>query len=66
MAGILIAHTRFVDVQRRRARIAAELSQLRETEAPRPEPAATGEPVDVGGPPLPDFDANSRCGVVDG
>lgn len=66
MAGILVAHARFVEVQQRRARIAAELGQSRETRAPRRRQAATEEPIDVGERPVPDFDAKTTRGVVDG
>ena len=56
MAGILVAHARFVEVQQRRARIVAELGQSRKTRAALAEPAATDEPVDVGERPMPDSD----------
>ena len=56
MAGILVAHARFVEVQQRRARIVAELGQSRETRAALTAPAANDEPIDVGERPMPDFD----------
>ena len=64
MAGILIAHTRFVEVQQRRARIDAELGQSREPRAPRTRPAATDEPIDVGEQATPEFDAKTEREVA--
>jgi hypothetical protein len=65
MAGILVAHARFVEVQQRRARIVVELNQSHETRAPRTRPDATDEPIEVGGRPTRDFDAKTTGGVVD-
>jgi hypothetical protein len=66
MAGSLVPHARFVEVQQRRARIVAAFSRSRETRVLSTRPAAPDEPIDVGERPRPDVGVRITRGVIDG
>lgn len=65
MAGILIDYSRFVEVQQRRARIAAELGQEHQTPASRTRVAPIDHAVEAGEPPPTVVDTKMTRGVVD-
>ena len=52
MAGILVEHARFVEVQQRRARVVAELTRPPETPAPRTASTSVDQVIDVGDSPI--------------
>jgi hypothetical protein len=65
MAGSLVPHARFVEIQQRRALIVEALSRSRDPRAPSTRPAAIVEPID-GERPRPDVGAKFTSGAVDG
>ena len=65
MAGILIDYARFVEVQQRRARIAAELGQTQQTPASRTRVTPIDHAVEASEPPQAVVDAKMTRGVVD-
>lgn len=66
MPDSVVPYARFVEAQRRRARIVAAFSRPRETRALRTRPAAPDEPVDAAKRPGPDVGGKITRGVVDG
>lgn len=65
MAGILIDYTRFVEVQRRRARIGAEVSQANQTPALRTRLAFVDDAVEANDPEGTVVEVKITHGTVD-
>lgn len=63
MTGILIEYGRFVEVQRRRARIVAEFNRMHEGTAPRTRTAQTSSEVEVTRRPTSVVDVNTADGA---